>query len=64
MRKRIKKCHRCNQKAILMQTFDKVCGEKPMYYVICSNENCKTRTYATDKKSLAIFDWNNEKNIV
>ena len=58
MRKRPNKCAKCNGKAVLMQTFDNICGTTHLYYVKCTNTYCGQRTYVTDTKDKAVDDWN------
>lgn len=63
MKNRPNKCAKCNSDAVLLQTFDNICGNTPMYFVKCVNTYCGERTYATDTIEKAVDDWNKGKTI-
>ena len=57
-----KKCPVCNANAVIMQTFDGICGDTLMFYVAC--EPCAVRTYSHLTKNKAVEAWNAEKEII
>ena len=64
MKNRPNNCAKCNGKAVLMQTFDNVCGTTPLYYVRCANTLCDRRTCPTDTPEKAVADWNRRVKVI
>ena len=64
MKNRPNRCAKCNNKAVLMQTFDNICGTAKMYYVKCTNDFCGRRTYANLDTDAAVLEWNEGRCII